>query len=124
MSLCRCILKSYLNLNERMSAFCIHSLIMHFNLNLLCFLKFFKAQNRYAAQTARWRLGPERKGRNAFLPRDLLSERVSVLIVTEPSLCLSSREAPSTGSLSSYQRYSEATQVTRPGHVCPRQFVR
>lgn len=48
--------------------FWIYFPMVHFNLNLVCFLNFFKAQNCYTSQTGSWRLGPEYKGMgNGFL---------------------------------------------------------
>lgn len=63
---------------------------MHLNLNLLCFLKFFKAQNCYASQTAGWRLGPEYKGMDAFF-RGRAFRDGSALTLTPLSACLPGR---------------------------------
>lgn len=80
---------------------------MCFNLNLVCFLKCFKAQNCHPSQTACWRLGPEHKGmKRSFRPTSLSR---SAPAFTTP--LLSSREALSTEFLPSYQKYSKAMQV-------------
>lgn len=89
--------------------------MLRFNLNLLCFLKSLKAQNRYPSQTARRRLGPEHQGRHVSFRVRLARARVGAALTLRP---LRSREAPSTGSLSSYRGCSEATQVTRPDPLC------
>lgn len=65
------VLHSYLRLRSA-CAFCIDFLVVCFNLNLVCFLKCFKAQNCHPSQTACWRLGPEHKGmKRSFRPTSL-----------------------------------------------------